>query len=171
MAKHRREEGGFSLMEVLVAMTVLLIAISGAIGGLLTASANITDGQMRQFRASLAEEYTQRYLLLRRDKLDSNIVTCAGCGNLDLQAIGGPSWNVDAAWAIPPATGLATVKTTPGSCAAVPVGQYCREVAVTDKLPGGADPAQGKAYTIWARVVRGGESAASALVHREVLIQ
>jgi prepilin-type N-terminal cleavage/methylation domain-containing protein len=172
----RRADRGFSILETMVALTILLISLGGAIGGLLSASQNITEGQMRQYKAALAEEYTQKYLLVRRDQLGisvpvSPLAICSGCGNLDQVAIGGAGWTVEGAWKIMPAAGVVATATLPGSCATVPVGTYCREVSVTNRLPNGTAPAQGNAFTVWARVVRGGEPATSALLHREVLIQ
>jgi prepilin-type N-terminal cleavage/methylation domain-containing protein len=170
----RRADRGFSLMEVMVALTVLLIALTGAVGGLLSASQNITEGQMRQYKASLAEVHIQKYMLLRRDQLGVSVMpTCTGaCGNLDQDAIGSTRWVVDGAWQIPPATGIITAKTAPATdCSAIAIGWYCREVALTNRMPDGTDPAQGKAFTVWARVVKGGEPKSAALVHREVFVQ
>ena len=169
----RHADRGFTILETMVALMVLLVALTGSIAGLLAASRNITEGQMRQYKAALAEAHTQKYLLLRRDQLGVSVTpTCAGpCGNLDQDAIASAHWVVDGAWSIPPASGVVTAQTTPANCNAVTAGWYCREVSLTAHLPDGTDPTQGKAFTVWARVVRGGEPASLALVQREVLIQ
>lgn len=60
---HRRA-GGFTLIEAMIAMVVLLVALVGALAGLISASQEFRAGQIRQGEMQLVEAKSQRMMLM-----------------------------------------------------------------------------------------------------------
>jgi prepilin-type N-terminal cleavage/methylation domain-containing protein len=190
----RRSQRGFSLIEVMVALAVLGIAMIGSIAGLLTASAAITDGQMAQYKSSLAEVHALSMTLMDRTAIQQKNQgqTYSGPDPSTL-APGTSPWALDAtgdgAFFRIPESGVVTPVTLSAlNCGdtSIPVGVYCREVMLTNKLPNGAVPTATagwtnvlshgtqitvQPYTVWTRIIRSGDPMNKAVVLREVILQ
>lgn len=183
---------GFSLLEVLVALAVLAVAITGALTGLLAASKELRQGQLRQHEMALVDAKLQRLRLSDKKRLLA-LALPSPATPPDRLAIGTPPWAPDptpagadgdlstgAYFRIRP-DGELTLLTglppgTPCNAASLPEGSYCREVALTAGMPAdlgahaGILPAGSSAVTYWVRVARKGEGRAQAVVHHEVIV-
>lgn len=183
---------GSSLLEVLVALTVLAVAITGALTGLLTASKDLRQGQLRQYKMALVDAKLQRLRLADKRRLLALALPSPATPPARL-AIGTAPWGPDPT---PPGAdgdlstgayfrlrpdGELTLLTgprpgTPCSATSLPEGTYCREVALTAGMPvdlgahAGILPAGSSAVTYWVRVARKGEGWSEAVVHHEVMV-
>ncbi|MFY1824726.1 type II secretion system protein [Myxococcus fulvus] len=182
---------GASLVEVLVSMGVLALAAAGAVGGMVFASRDVHDGQLLQAKRMMLDASMQRLRLASKAKLVIDAVERPSTFPTDL-APGTAPWKADASTHVAgdPSSGayfklsadgtvepLAGIPVgTPCNAAALPDGTYCREMLVTKGLP--KDPAAAavlppgaQPVTVWARIVRKGDSAARAQAHSEVFVQ
>ncbi|MFT3841397.1 MAG: prepilin-type N-terminal cleavage/methylation domain-containing protein [Myxococcaceae bacterium] len=64
MKTTQRRAGGFTLIEAMIAMVVLLVALVGALAGLISASQEFRAGQIRQGEMQLIEAKSQRMMLM-----------------------------------------------------------------------------------------------------------
>ncbi|MCY1016456.1 PulJ/GspJ family protein [Pyxidicoccus sp. MSG2] len=184
---------GSSILEVLISMAVLAMVAAGAVGGMLSASRHVRDGQLFQGKRLLAEARTQRLWLVNKTELVRQAVPYPGQDPHTIP-LGTAPWQVDvtAAVANDPGSGAyfevtATGEVKPATgipfgtaCTdtAVPAGTFCREVLITRGLRSGATPGPNSvlptgatAVTVWTRVWRKGEDASGAVVHSEVFVQ
>jgi len=60
----QKRAGGFTLIEAMIAMVVLLVALVGALAGLISASQEFRAGQIRQGEMQLIEAKSQRLMLM-----------------------------------------------------------------------------------------------------------
>jgi prepilin-type N-terminal cleavage/methylation domain-containing protein len=60
----QRQQGGFTLLEAMIAMVVLLVALVGALAGLISSSQEFRAGQIRQAEMALIEAKSQRMMLM-----------------------------------------------------------------------------------------------------------
>ncbi|NVJ25725.1 MULTISPECIES: type IV pilus modification PilV family protein [Myxococcus] len=184
---------GSSLIEVLIAMVVLALAATGAVGGIVFASRDVHDGQLLQVKRLLLEASTQRLWLAAKGPLLARAVPRPTQPPTTL-APGAAPWRADptvpvtgdpssGAYFMLSATGhvepLAGIPAgTACNDAALPEGTYCREVLVTTGLPLEVPPsatallpAGSRPVTVWTRVVRKGDTADRAQFHNEVFVQ
>lgn len=189
----RRSARGAGILEVVIAMAVLAVAAAGAVGGMVSASRHVRDGQFFQAKRMLAEARTQQLRLANKVELVQKAVPYPAIAPPDIP-VGSAPWQVDATVAVAndpgsgsyfkatatgelePATGI--VPGTACNATAVPKGTFCREVLVTQGMRSGVQPGPNsvlppgaKAVTVWTRVWRKGEDASSAVVHSEVFVQ
>ncbi|WP_338869839.1 type II secretion system protein [Myxococcus stipitatus] len=184
---------GATLIEVLIAMTVLALASVGAVGGMVFASRDVHDGQLLQVKRLLLEASTQRLWLASKGPLLNEAVDRPSTFPTDL-APGAAPWKVDpspavagdpssgayfklsASGLVEPLTGIAAG--TACNHASLPEGTYCREMLVTKGLPKDPPtaasallPPGSRPVTVWTRVVRKGDTAERAQAHNEVFVQ
>lgn len=190
---------GFTLIEVTVALVVLAIAALGALSAIMASSKTLKEGQLRQFAVALAEAHGQKWTLADKGLVASKAVSWPGTSPDQLPLSDTTTWKLDPTtplqvtsspptyqdavgvgaffkvdtlgsiapvWPVPSYSTSDTCQTV-----SVPVGTFCRQVAVVKGLPSGAAPPSGTAYTVWTRVWRVGQSAGSAVTHREVIVQ
>lgn len=170
-----KRASGFTLLEVSMALSVMGVAMLGALAGMIAASKNITEGQMLQYSAALAESYAQGFMLKDRDLIAKSAVDFTS--SPDTLPIGAAPWTMDP-------KGLFTVHedgvvsavtgAAANSCAdaSLPSGAFCRETAVVNGVPyTGAGTIPGTGYTLWIRVGRVGDPINKAVVHREVIVR
>ncbi|MBS2026263.1 MAG: hypothetical protein JST54_00040 [Deltaproteobacteria bacterium] len=172
----------------MIAMVILAVGGLAALSGLMAASHDLHDGQLRQFKAALAEQRTQ--LLMMTDKTTlTTTPTIFGtpqgfpAGGPASKALGASPWQLDPQGAffsvsedgiIVPASGNGA--TNCGS-SSLPNGTFCREIALITTLPDGSTPPSGTPYTLWTRVIRGGDPSPPsnpslyAVVERMVVVQ
>lgn len=194
MHSRRRHQSGMSLIEVLIAMGILAAAAGGALAGLVSASQDLREGHVRNIKTMLLDAKLQRLKLSDKARLAMEALPWdATAPRPDQLPLGAPPWSADVD--PPPSTDPFDVSTgayfqlaangeitrvalTGFPCGMVPVGVYCREVALVRGLPvtptgaaRGILPAASQPYTYWVRISRGGEPLSKAIVHREVIIQ
>lgn len=190
--QERRRQGGFTLIEVLLAMTITLLVSAGVLLALLAASRELREGQLRQYKSVLIDASAQRLRLSDKASLISAAVA-AGTLPSTVPAISATPWTLDptvqvagdlstgAYFSVLP-NGLITqlnATTVPAvadatACNAVPVGVYCREVVAMKGAPvaaPGAILAGAPVATVWIRVSRMGEPASMAAMTQEVVLQ
>ena len=181
------KDRGFTLLETLISLGILLILIAGVLAGMGLALGNISSGQGQQYKAALSEAATQARMLSRHQPLDS--AQDYPGAPLDTYPIDDSHWAVDPAGAFFKVTlnGEASRLDDVGGdlngvkkcgAAEVPEGTYCREIALVRGMPdgstapidsfGGFSP---QPYTLWTRVSRKGEAPRWAHVYREVIVQ
>ncbi|MCY0998074.1 type II secretion system protein [Myxococcus sp. MISCRS1] len=182
---------GASLVEVLVSMGVLALAAAGAVGGMVFASRDVHDGQLLQAKRMMLDASMQRLRLASKSKLIVDAVERPATFPTEL-APGAAPWKADVSTHVPgdPSSGayfklsadgtvepLAGIPAgTPCNAPALPDGTYCREMLVTKGLPRepavpGVLPPGAQPVTVWARIVRKGDTAARAQAHSEVFVQ
>lgn len=183
---------GFTLMEVLIALVVMLLGASGALLALLTASHDLREGQLRLYKTVLVDASLERARLQDKAGLVASAVSAATLPS-DATAISASPWGLDpttrvdgdlstgAYFSVLPNGTIAqlSASSTPAvpastACSAVPVGVYCREVVTTRGAPvasPGAIATGASVATIWVRVSRRGEPSSLAAVGREVIVQ
>lgn len=157
----RKPEGGFTLLEVLIALVVLGIAGMEAVAGLSAAEQCIKTGQLRQAAMALLDAKAQRYLLTDRSALLSSVVPLPATSP-DQLAVGRLPWVPDSYSAgvqgdlgngpyfvikpngfitalqpgtPDPATHINIPVGTACGSSLIPPGVYCREVLLTQGLP------------------------------------
>lgn len=193
MHRSRRAQG-FTLIELFVAMAVLLIGSIGALVGILNASKDLRDGQLRVLANVLLEARLQRSRL--QDKLalfnQGNATGSYTSPGVENTGLGDAPWKMDddlpsggdsndlgygALFSVLPDGTIVrpTLASTPTSCAssAIPKGVYCREVVVTRgapvSSPGDIIASSAQVATLWVRVSRIGDPIGLAVVTREVI--
>lgn len=184
---------GFTLLESTMAMGVMAVAGLGALAAMGHSGNELQRGQLRQSKAALLLESSQRMMLMAKA---SPSLTSPGKTLLSAQAkplpstspeklaIGASPWVPDPSGAyftltpdgqIAPRTDVAAG--TACSSASLPPGTCCREILVTEGMPValGANaalvPAGMSPFTLWVRISRAGEPADWAATHREVFVQ
>ena len=182
---------GFSLIEVMVALAVLLVAGAGAMMALVAANQQMRDGQLRQLKMVLVEAKAQRMVLASKTSLTSAALAVQTVDPASV-GVGTAPWSPDGTAMVAGDLGTGTVfemradgtiipwATAPTNCAtdaAVKTGQYCREVLVAKGLPPSAANtsittaiATTQPYTRWIRVSRKGEPDYLAVIYREVFV-
>lgn len=189
----RRRARGAGILEVLIAMAVLAVAAAGAVGGLLSASRHVREGQFFQEKRMLAEARTQRLRLMNKTDLVLKAEPYPAVPPPEIP-VGTAPWQVDATVAVAndPGSGAYFETTATGEVKAatgiapgtacnadpIPKGTFCREVLVTRGMRSGVQPGTNSvlppgssAVTVWTRVWRKGDDASSAVVHSEVFVQ
>ncbi len=153
----RAKAGGFTMIDAMIAMTLLAIGLLGTFMGLVQASNVTREGQLRQYKTMLVDTKMQRLLLADKSTLPNmvgGLQTISVSLYPPLVAIGGAPWLIDpsAADTSLPGPGdlgrgavftlTADGKVQPiagsfSSCAdpTIPNGAYCREVLLHNKLP------------------------------------
>lgn len=187
-----QRRGGFSLIEVMISLAVMLAGSLGAILGLMAANRELREGQLRQYKMVLADASVQRARLRDKVALQNAAVAVSPLPST-VTAISAAPWAVDPTPVVAGdlSTGAyfevfpngqirhLTASTTPAvaantPCNAVPEGVYCRELVLARGAPVAAPgpiTAGGQATTVWVRVSRRGEPADSAVLSREVILQ
>jgi prepilin-type N-terminal cleavage/methylation domain-containing protein len=188
----RQHPRGFTLVEVMIALGVMLVGALGALTGLAAASRELREGQLRQYKMVLIDATSQRIRLQDKQVLIS-YATAAGTLPSTVTAISAAPWTLDATTLVPGDLGTGAyfkvlpngqilqldAATTPAvaantACNAVPQGIYCREVLVRAGGPvasPGAIATGASLATVWIRVSRMGEPASMAVTSREVVVQ
>lgn len=188
---HRARQG-FTLIEVMVGMAVLLIGGLGALTGLAAASREMRDGQLRQYKMVLLDATAQRISLQDKELLIKAALTGIALPST-VSAISGAPWTLDATPLVAGDLGTGAyfevltngiirqldATTTPAvaantACSAVPQGVYCREVVNRLGAPvtsPGTIAAVGAVATVWIRVSRKGEPASHSVMTREVIVR
>ena len=172
---------GFSLIELMIALAVMLIGAVGALTGIMSANQSLREGQLRLYKQVLIDASLQRARLYNKEKLYLSAAAVVGASDMPpLEALGTGHWAMD------PTTPLAgdssrgslffvlpdgtmapcTASTTPAcpatitTCAstAIPDSVFCREVATTRSAaafaPGTIVPAGTFVTTRWVRVIQ-----------------
>ncbi len=182
---------GFTLLETIMALAVLAIGVTGALGGLIQASHYIRAAQTRHVKMMLLDAKTQRLWLANKTALFSSAVTRPSMFPEQI-AIGTTPWVSDTSAAgfqdlgtgryfTVSDTGRVNRITISGNpaCgnAAIPKGTFCRETFVMSGAPvtfgtnAAMMPSVAQVITVWTRVSRMGEPASLAVVNAEVLVQ
>jgi prepilin-type N-terminal cleavage/methylation domain-containing protein len=203
----RRPNDGFTLIEAMVAMAFLAVGLLGTFMGLVHAATVAREGQLRQYKMELIDASLNRLLLADKTQLPGmvgglkSIPDAMRPKELD---IGVAPWSIDPSatdaskygdgnYKLPRDLGVGAVfniaangkiypvEGTFPDCSSVPVGAYCREVLLHNRLPQPASPsntpiqgrldvAGARSFTLWIRVSRKGEALDMAVVERKVLV-
>ena len=192
---------GFSLLEVMAAMVVMLIGSLSALQGIMSADQSLREGQLRLHKQVLIDATLSRSRLYSKDLLYNTGITIASAATMpDQQPLATGNWTMDPTPLVAndPSTGSlyfvtpdgtmtpCTATTTPAcigivncASAAIPELVFCREV-VTTKTAAGYAPglivASGTFVTTrWVRVIQKKKLVAdtldSAVLGREVYAQ
>jgi prepilin-type N-terminal cleavage/methylation domain-containing protein len=161
------EQRGFTLIEAMIAMTILATALLGTFIGLVEAARVAREGQLRQYKTELIDAKIQRLLLADKTLLPGMVGGLQTVSNTLVPssvAVGAAPWVIDPS--APDSTAIPSNGPMPGdlgvgavfrvlpdgeirplagtftSCAdsTIPAGAYCREVLLQNKLvlPGSA---------------------------------
>lgn len=177
-----RHPRGFTLLELMVGMAVLLVGAVGALSGLLAAASALREGQLRLQKQALVDATLQRARLQNKEQLRNAAVAVAAAPDMpQLKAIGAGGWVMDptpvvagdlstgALFIVRPSGVMrhCTAATEPAcpagaitNCADadLPLGVFCREVHATRTAatfaPGGIVPAGSFVTTRWVRVLQ-----------------
>ncbi|MDP1825945.1 MAG: prepilin-type N-terminal cleavage/methylation domain-containing protein [Archangium sp.] len=192
---------GFSLLEVMIALGIMLVGAVGAITGIIAANKSLFEGQRLLYKSVLIDNTLSRVRLQNKEQLYTAATATTATTMPPLEAIGTGHWTMDPSVVV--AGDLSTgalffvggngmlMRCTSGSTPAcptsittcadanIPQGVFCREVAATRSAasftPGGIVPAGTFVTTQWVRVIEKKAQAAqttdSALVGREVFAQ
>ena len=153
----RSKIGGFTMIEAMVAMTVLAVGLLGHFMALVQASKLSREGQVRQYKTMLVDTKMQRLLLADKIRLPTmvgGLQTISDTLYPPSVAIGGAPWVIDpstpdsavpgpgdlgkgAVFSLSPNGDVHPLTGTFTSCAdpAIPAGAYCREVLLHNRLP------------------------------------
>jgi type II secretory pathway pseudopilin PulG len=153
----RSKIGGFTMIEAMVAMTVLAVGLLGNFMALVQASKLSREGQLRQYKTMLVDTKMQRLLLADKIRLPTmvgGLQTISDTLYPPSVAIGGAPWVIDpstpdsavpgpgdlgkgAVFSLSPNGDVHPLTGTFTSCAdpAIPAGAYCREVLLHNRLP------------------------------------
>lgn len=149
--------GGFTLIEAMVAMTILAVGLLGNFMALVQASNLSREGQIRQYKTMLVDTKMQRLLLADKSRLPSmvgGLQTISATLYPPSVAVGAAPWVIDpsapdtsvpgpgdlgigAVFSLSPNGDVHPLTGTFTSCADpnIPAGAYCREVLLQSKLP------------------------------------
>lgn len=142
----RAPEGGFTLLEVMIALVILLLASLGVAAGLLAASRDLRAGQLTQYRALLADARVQRVRLADKAALIASASGTLAWVPDPLPAVAGDLGTGECYYIQP----NGEIRTAAGSGV-----RCCREVAVTQGSSVGAPgaiAAGAMMATVWVRV-------------------
>lgn len=152
----RLPDRGFTLIEAMIAMTVLAIGLLGTFMGLVHAATVAREGQLRQFKSTLIDAKFQRLALADKSQLANMVggVQTIAVTDLPPSGIGAAPWVIDpsvpdpspnmpgdlgtgAVFRVLPDGEISPLTGPFTSCvdAAIPVGAYCRELLLHSKLP------------------------------------
>jgi prepilin-type N-terminal cleavage/methylation domain-containing protein len=187
---------GFSLLEVMVALAILLVASVSAVIGLTAASGDLRKGQFWTHQMTLVESSMQRIQLQDKNALLTAVqnfsppLSCAR-NSLTSQPAATCGWQMDgtngvdagldlsvgALFRILPDGTITHVDATGFSdCAAagLPADVYCREIVMAIGGPSGDGDAgmvggTTRAGTVWVRVKRKSDSDRQFVALREVI--
>ena len=152
---------GFTLIEAMIAMSILAIALLGTFIGLVEAARVAREGQLRQYKTELIDAKIQRLLLADKTLLPAMVGGLQTVPNTLVAttvAVGGAPWVIDPS--APDSTAIPSTGPMPGdlgvgavfrvlpdgeirpiagtftSCAdaTIPAGAYCRELLLQNKL-------------------------------------
>jgi len=152
---------GFTLIEAMIAMSILAIALLGTFIGLVEAARVAREGQLRQYKTELIDAKIQRLLLADKILLPTmvgGLQTVSNTVNARDIAIGTAPWIIDPS--APDSTAIPSTGPMPGdlgvgaifrvmpdgeirplagtftSCAdaTIPTGAYCRELLLQNKI-------------------------------------
>jgi type II secretory pathway pseudopilin PulG len=197
----RRPVGGFTLIEVMAAMVVLMIGLVGGLLGLISSSQDMRNGQLRQYAQAIAEAKsealisTNKLWMVTTPPAPFTLPFTATSAAVATAALGAAPWVLDPT--LPPAIPIPNdltagafftvlpdgeitavpAATSAGwaSCAAagIPVGTYCREIAITQGVLGGGTVVApgGTAYVVWTRVSRNGELLSRAAIQTDTFVE
>jgi len=162
MREHRPPcRRGFTLIEAMIAMSILAIALLGTFIGLVEAARVAREGQLRQYKTELIDAKIQRLLLADKILLPTmvgGLQTVSNTVNARDIAIGTAPWIIDPS--APDSTAIPSTGPMPGdlgvgaifrvmpdgeirplagtftSCAdaTIPTGAYCRELLLQNKI-------------------------------------
>ncbi len=149
--------GGFTMIEAMVAMTILAVGLLGNFMALVQASSLSREGQLRQYKTMLVDTKMQRLLLADKSRLPTmvgGLQTISDTLYPPSVAIGGAPWVIDpstpdpsvpgpgdlgkgSVFSLSPNGDVHPLTGTFTSCAdpAIPTGAYCREVLLHNRLP------------------------------------
>lgn len=177
---------GFTLLEVMVALVVMIIASVGVVVGLMAASRELRVGQLRLHKATLLDASAQRIRLQNKVALTALGIAPPSTPPAQ-QAIGTGNWVKDP---IPMAAGdlstgaffrmlpngeftqLPDSTATDCAPASLPKDVYCRERMIVLGGPtadAGLITAGGAIATVWFRVSRASEPPVLAVLSAEVI--
>jgi hypothetical protein len=189
----RARAGGFTMIDAMIAMTLLAIGLLGTFVGLIQASNVTREGQLRQYKTMLVDKSVLPTMLGGLQTILPTVYPPA-------LPIGSAPWIIDpsAADTSLPGPGdlgrgavftlLADGEVQPIagtflSCAdpTIPNGAYCREVLLHNQLPlpGSATNSQvqanlnaagARSSTLWVRISRRGDSLDYSAFERKVLV-
>ncbi len=172
---------GFSLIEVMIALAVMLVGAVGAMTGIMSANQSLRDGQLRLYKQVLIDASLQRARLYNKAKMYLSAATVTAATDMPpVEALGTGHWAIDpttplagdlsrgALFFILPDGTMApcTASTTPAcpatitTCAstAIPDRVFCREMATTQSaaafVPGTIVAAGTFVTTRWVRVIQ-----------------
>lgn len=162
MREHRHPgHRGFTLIEAMIAMSILAIALLGTFIGLVQAARVAREGQLRQYKTELIDAKIQRLLLADKILMPTmvgGLQTVSNTVNARDIAIGTAPWIIDPS--APDSTAIPSTGPMPGdlgvgavfrvmpdgeirplagtftSCAdvTIPTGAYCRELLLQNKI-------------------------------------
>ncbi len=157
MRRSKRAIGGFTMIEAMVAMTILAVGLLGNFMALLQASNLSREGQLRQYKTMLVDTKMQRLLLADKSRLPTmvgGLQTISDTLYPPSVAVGSAPWVIDpstpdsavpgpgdlgkgAVFSLSPNGDVHPITGTFTSCAdpAIPAGAYCREVLLHNRLP------------------------------------
>ena len=154
----KRTSRGFTLIEAMIAMTILAIGLLGTFMGLVHAATVAREGQLRQFKTALIDAKIQRLMLADKTQLPNMVggVQTVAAGVLPSEdiGVGVPPWVIDpsggdfsvnlpgdlgvgAVFRVLPDGEIRPVAGAFVSCgdSTIPDGAYCREVLLQGSLP------------------------------------
>lgn len=153
--QRRIQAGGFTLLEVMIALAILLVASTGALMGVMAATRDMRSGQLHMYQSVLLEASMQRVRLMDKFSLldTATAYTWSGTGPPGI-ALNTAPWQMDpnpvpssetggtardlSAGALFRALPTGEIRrwpasgTPPSTCtdSSIPAGTYCREIAV-----------------------------------------
>lgn len=199
----RAKIGGFTMIDSLIALSLLLIALLGNFMALVQASKIIREGQLRQYKTMLMDAKMQRLLLADKSSLPNmvgGLQTISDTLYPPNVAIGSAPWVIDpsapdtsvpgpgdlgrgAVFSLVADGEIQPITGTFSSCVdpTIPVGAYCREVLLHNRLPlatsasnsslqNSLDGVGAQSSTLWVRISRKGDGSSLAVFERKLLV-
>lgn len=193
MSDSIQKQRGFTLLEAIVALGILAIAILGSFAGVVYASRDLREGQLRQYKMILVDATAQRSLL--GDKSSWSLLAVAPGTPPNALPIGAAPWTVDPSpisggdgvdagigdvgtgayfTILPNGTMTRVTPKSPVPCddPSLPDGTFCRELMLTTGLPsvdGGIPIPGSQQVTQWIRVSRKGDPPAMAVLNTRLM--
>ena len=196
-----RRRRGFSLIEVMISLAIMLVGAVGAMAGIINANKALYEGQRRLYKSILIDNTLARVRMQNKELLNKGAQATTAPTMPNLEAIGTGHWLRDptviagndlstgSLFFVGPNGSL--MRCNPGtqpSCpaaittcadATIPNGVFCREIAVTRSAasftPGAIVPAGAFVSTVWVSVIEKKAAVAQTidgrLVAREVFAQ